>query len=179
MTVARNSCSGTCMGACVIIGDITEPERWVERVHTLMAQTIKGRCHCGNIANEFKHHHGDDIAVRACGCDFCGMHGGVRTSDAAGSLRINIEDIGLLNKYNFGTKTADFYICSRCGVVPTVVSEIENQTYAVVNVNTFQDVDISRFEKAETNFGGEGTNERLARRCRNWIPDVRVSIGIP
>lgn len=145
-----------------------------------MVQTINGQCHCGNIAIEFTHHHGEDIAVRACSCEFCQKHGGVWTSDPGGNLRINIKDSALLQKYRFGTGTADFYVCSHCGVVPAVVSEIEDRMYAVVNVNTFQGVDKSRFKKATTNFDGEVTDERLDRRCRNWTPDVIVSRdGIP
>ena len=139
-----------------------------------MALMINGRCHCGNIEIEFTHSH-QDIAVRACSCDFCLMHGGVYTSDPNGSLRINIQDNSLVNKYRFGTGTADFYICSRCGVVPAITSMIGSNLYAVVNVNAFQDIDTSGFAKAITDFEGEATVERLNRRTRNWIPDVMIN----
>lgn len=141
-----------------------------------MSETITGRCHCGNIHIEFTHQHGNQILVRACSCDFCRKHGGVWTSDPHGSLRVHVADGADLYKYRFGTGTADFFVCSRCGVVPAVVSSIDDRDHAVVNVNTFENVDAARLAKSVTDFDGEGIGERLQRRGRNWIPDVVVSI---
>lgn len=141
-----------------------------------MTETITGRCHCGNIQIEFTHHHGNEIPVRACSCDFCRKHGGVWTSDPNGGLRVHVVDGADLCRYRFGTRTADFFVCSRCGVVPVVVSTIDDRDHAVVNVNTLEDVDAARLAKSVTDFDGEDTGERLQRRGRNWIPDVVVSI---
>lgn len=82
-----------------------------------------------------------------------------------------------MSRYSFATRTAQFVICSRCGVVPFVTSEISGRLYAVVNVNTFEDVDRARFETAATDFDGETTNSRLARRTRSWIPAVTIREG--
>jgi hypothetical protein len=59
--------------------------------------------------------------------------------------------------------------------VPFVTSEIEGREYAVVNVNMFEGVDPSMLRKAGADFEGENVESRLARRKRNWIPDVRVT----
>ena len=136
---------------------------------------IKGQCHCENITYTF-HWPGDErsIPVRACSCSFCTMHGGVYTSHREGELHAKIQDDRLLNRYRFGTSTADFYICARCGVVPFVVSEINDHQYAVVNVNTFTNVDRAIFQKAVTDFDGETTENRLERRERTWIPSVAI-----
>lgn len=139
-----------------------------------MTETITGRCHCGNIEIEFTHQHGSEIPVRDCSCDFCTKHGGVWTSDPKGKLRVEISDGSALSKYHFGTGTANFYVCSRCGVVPVVISTIEKRDYAVVNVNTFQGIDVGRLNRSVTDFDGEATGERLQRRSRNWIPDVEL-----
>jgi len=80
-----------------------------------------------------------------------------------------------VSKYNFGTKTADFYICSVCGVVPLVLSEIDDRQYAVVNVNTFEDLGRLSLSSSPTNFDGEDTGSRLERRKRNWISDVLLN----
>jgi hypothetical protein len=77
-----------------------------------------------------------------------------------------------VNKYRFGTRTADFYICTQCGVVPWVVSEIETRQYAVVNVNTLANVDGATLARTIGSFDGEGVDDRLARRVKNWIPKV-------
>ena len=57
-------------------------------------------------------------------------------------------------------------------MVPLVTSTIEGQRYAVVNVNSFENVDRSALDTSVTDFEGETTESRLARRQRNWIPDV-------
>jgi len=59
--------------------------------------------------------------------------------------------------------------------VPThVTSEIEGRTYAVVNVNTFENFDAASLLHSPARFDGEDVATRLARRQRNWIADVRI-----
>jgi hypothetical protein len=74
--------------------------------------------------------------------------------------------------YRFGTKTADFHVCLTCGVPPIVTCMIEGRRYAVVNVNTFEDVDKFKIAEAAANFEGEIEENRLARRRRNWTPEA-------
>ncbi|MEO8674240.1 MAG: hypothetical protein ABI569_01600 [Casimicrobiaceae bacterium] len=137
---------------------------------------IKGRCHCGNIAFELEWG-GDPLAIpaRACGCSFCVKHGGVWTSNPKSRLTVTVADPALVSKYAFGTRTATFHVCSRCGVVPFVTSEIANRVYAVVNVNALENVDQARLHRAAANFDGEEVESRLARRSRNWIGKVRIA----
>jgi hypothetical protein len=92
---------------------------------------------------------------------------------SARALEIAVRDSAHVARYAFGTRTADFLTCQQCGVVPVVVSRIEDRLYAVVNVNTFEGVDPSLLRRVSTNFDGEGNESRLARRQRNWIADVR------
>src|SRR5664279_1047243 len=132
-----------------------------------------GQCHCGNIAFELEWR-GDPGAIpaRACGCSFCVKHGGVWTSNPDSRLAVAIRDASLVSKYAFGTRTAVFYVCSRCGSVPLVTSEIENHLHAVVNVNMLENVDPASLLRTPASFDGEDTESRLARRARNWIADV-------
>ncbi len=67
---------------------------------------------------------------------------------------------------------AEFHICARCGVVPVVTSTLDGRVYAVVSVNAFEGIDPARIRRAPADFEGEATEARLARRKRNWIPDV-------
>jgi len=139
---------------------------------------INGRCHCGNIAFQLEWE-GDPPAIpaRACGCSFCTKHGGVWTSNPGSRLRIAIGDASLVSKYAFGSKTATFHVCSRCGAVPMVTSEIGNRLYAVVNVNVLENIDESWIHRITANFEGEDVASRLARRERNWIADVRITVS--
>jgi hypothetical protein len=65
----------------------------------------------------------------------------------------------------------------RCGAVPFVTSEIANRLYAVVNVNTFENLDSLHLRRQSANFDGEELPSRLARRQQNWIADVHISEG--
>lgn len=132
---------------------------------------IHGTCHCGNI--RFVFHWpgaGDSIPVRACGCSFCIKHRGVWTSNPNGRVELSIDDPSQVNRYRFGTGTADFHICSNCGVAPIVTSDIEGSSYAVVNANCFDDVERSELVESASDFDDEATDARLSRRQRNWSP---------
>ena len=137
---------------------------------------LNGKCHCGNIAFELEWE-GDppEIPARACGCTFCVKHGGVWTSNPKSSLAVTFRDAALVSKYAFGSRTATFHVCSRCGAVPLVTSEIAGRLYAVVNVNTLENVDPAWLRRGSANFDGEDVESRLARRSRNWIADVSIA----
>ena len=137
---------------------------------------LHGKCHCGNIAFQLDWDADPhEIPARACDCSFCVKHGGVWTSNPRARLTVAVADPARVSKYDFGTRTATFHICSRCGAVPVVTSEIDDHLYAVVNVNVLEDVDPSWLRRASASFEGEEVESRLARRKRNWIADVRFA----
>ena len=137
---------------------------------------ISGRCHCGNIAFDLEWE-GDppEIPARACGCTFCQKHGGVWTSNPKSRLAVRVADASQVSKYEFGTRTATFHVCARCGAVPLVTSEIDDRLYAVINVNVLEGIDPSWLRRSPADFEGETLESRLARRKRNWIADVRIA----
>lgn len=135
---------------------------------------IRGKCHCGNIAFSLRWEPDPkEIPARACTCSFCTKHGGVWTSNPKGALEVVVKDPTLVSNYAFGTRTAEFHICTRCGIVPVVTCLIDERLYAVVSVNAFEDVDPALLRRAPASFDGEQQDSRLARRKRNWIQNVR------
>lgn len=139
---------------------------------------INGRCHCGNISFKLTWEpEPKEIPARACDCSFCTKHGGVWTSCNTGSLKVTVDNPSLVSKYSFGTKTAQFHICSRCGIVPVVTSQIEGRIYAVVSVNAFERVEASLLKRAPASFEGENEAARLSRRTKNWIANVEYIEG--
>jgi len=136
---------------------------------------INGKCHCGNIAFNLDWD-GDPPAIpaRACGCTFCVKHGGVWTSNPRSTLNVTLTDPTHVSTYAFGTRTAAFHVCARCGVVPFVTCDIDGHRYAVVNVNTFDNVDGAWLQRSPTSFDAEDLAGRLARRRRHWIAEVRI-----
>jgi hypothetical protein len=96
----------------------------------------------------------------------------VWTSNPDGALRVVVNEPSLVSRYTFGTGTAEFHVCARCGIVPVVTSRIDGRLYAVVNVNTFEGVEPTLLRRGSANFNGEAEATRLARRQRNWIAEV-------
>jgi hypothetical protein len=90
-----------------------------------------------------------------------------------GSLTVSVKDRARVSKYAFGTKTAEFHLCTGCGVVPVVTSRIDGRLYAVVSVNAFENVETALLRRAPATFEGENEQGRLNRRKRNWIADVQ------
>lgn len=135
---------------------------------------LHGTCHCGNITFALEWQP-DPVAIpaRACDCTFCTRHGAAWTSKPDGTLRVAIGDASLHHRYAFGTHTADFHVCTRCGVAPLVTCDIDGTTYAVVNVNTFEGVDAALLDRRPLSLAEEAVDTKLARRQTNWIGDVR------
>ena len=137
---------------------------------------IRGSCHCGNLSFSLGWEPDPaTIPARSCGCAFCVKHGGVWTSHPNARLKISVADPAGLSKYEFGTRTAQFHVCTRCGVVPVVTSRINGRDYAVVNVNAFDGVARSLIRPSPADFDGEQPGERLARRQRHWIANVEYA----
>jgi hypothetical protein len=140
---------------------------------------IGGACHCGNISFSLTWEPDPaEIPSRACTCSFCRKHGGVWTSHSRGKLKVQVLDPALVSNYSFGTRTAEFHVCARCGVTPVVTSRIDGRLYAVVNVNAFDDLDPLLIRRESATFEGEDQKTRLARRVRHWIADVEF-VGRP
>lgn len=139
---------------------------------------INGKCHCGNIAFALTWNGSQDaIVARSCGCTFCSKHGCAWIANSSAELKVSVSDLSRMSQYTFGTHTATFYICSTCGVPAFVCSEIEGQLYAVVNVNSVENLDRSRLVLSPADFESETLESRTERRKRNWIPTVRIGTG--
>lgn len=141
---------------------------------------VTGRCHCGNISFVLQWRPEPVlIPARACSCSFCLKHAGLWTTCPAGSLRVEVRDASWHATYAFGTRTAEFHLCTRCGIVPVVTSRIDARLHAVVSVRALEDVDPSLIQPAgSASFDDEAEAERLARRQKNWIADVHFT-GLP
>jgi hypothetical protein len=134
---------------------------------------IRGSCHCRNIRFSLDWPDtGPTIPVRACGCSFCRKHGGVWTSNPRGRFRLQVADASKAAPYRFGTESADFHVCAVCGVAPIVTCVLDGARFAVVNANTFDNVERTDLSVAAADFEGETMETRLARRRRNWTPEA-------
>jgi hypothetical protein len=131
-----------------------------------------GACHCRNLELTFDSDKTPlELGLRADTCSFCAKHNALYTSDPTGELRIVSRDARLVERYRFGTKTADFLLCKSCGVF--VAAYLPEASVAVVNVNVLEargaflvnEVQVVAFE-------GESPAQRVARRTARWTPVI-------
>lgn len=72
------------------------------------------KCHCGAIEMELDLPHGL-VDVRRCDCSLCRRRGAIAASVSLAGINI-LKGNDVLRIYQFNTKTARHYFCSRCGI---------------------------------------------------------------
>jgi hypothetical protein len=134
-------------------------------------RTFAGSCHCGALG--FSFHTTLPVAqwrVRACQCRFCRAHGAQTTSDPAGRLTFLVHRAESLRHYRFGLKTADFLVCSRCGVYLGAQIETGHGAFGIINALSLTPIPEELPEAAAADYGAEGSSERVERREQRWTP---------
>ena len=125
-----------------------------------------GTCHCGAITARFETDIAPDaLDVRADQCGFCRRHGAKTVSDPTGNLALRFRQ-GDVERYRFGTRTADFLVCRGCGAYIAAVID----GFGVLNV---VGADIAAFAAREArpvDYAAETAELRLARRRARWTP---------
>jgi hypothetical protein len=130
-----------------------------------------GGCHCGNISVRLRLSRSpEQMPLRSCACSFCRSHGTRTVSDREGSVEITATDRSLVERYQFGSRTADYLLCRRCGVYVGAVCETSTGLRAVVNVNCLDDRAAFTQSPSAPDYDGESTTTRLDRRSVNWMP---------
>ncbi len=130
-----------------------------------------GGCHCGNMHVHLRlSKPPQGTPLRACGCSFCRAHMTRTVADAAGHFTLSADDWSLTEPYRFGSRTADYVICRRCGVYVAAICETSAGTRAVVNINCLSDRTAFTQQPNATNYEGETEATRMLRRAVNWMP---------
>ena len=133
----------------------------------------RGGCHCGNLRLRLRLSQAPEaVRLRACRCSFCRAHATRTTSDPMGSVEVWAGDWSLVEPYRFGSGTAEFLVCRRCGVYIGAVCETAAGTRAVINTNSLDDRTRFTQPPAPVDHDGEALGDRLARRAHNWTPAV-------
>jgi hypothetical protein len=129
-----------------------------------------GACHCRNLEVRLESDQTPaELGARRDTCSFCTKHHAVYTSDPAGEVHLACGDVSLVERYRFGTRTAEFLLCKACGVL--VAATMSEPAVAVVNVNVldactaFLTHPISVLDVER-----ESVEQRLARRGARWTP---------
>ncbi len=130
-----------------------------------------GSCHCGAIG--FRYH--TDIeperwSIRACQCGFCRAHDALSASDPSGSLDFTANSPDLLNRYRFGLKTADFLLCSVCGVYIGALIKTEQGRFGIINTHALLEVPTKFAPTEPMSYDAEDVAGRVSRRELRWTP---------
>ena len=128
-------------------------------------------CHCG--ALEARYATAVPVAawpVRACQCAFCRAHGALSTSDPAGTLAFSARDVGRVQHYEFGTRTAEFLICRECGVYVGAQMETSRGRFGILNTRALRPIPAGLPEPVAMQYGDETTEFRDQRREARWTP---------
>jgi len=128
-----------------------------------------GQCHCG--ALEFQYQTGvlpTSWPVRGCQCSFCRIHAGLSTSDPAGSLAFQTLQSGALQRYRFGSQTADFLICRICGVYVGAICAGAPGRFGIINVRALRPFPQGLPASTSMHYDDESPTERLSRRAARW-----------
>jgi hypothetical protein len=113
----------------------------------------------------------DAIEVRADQCTFCKSRGAKSVSDPKGKLTVHT---AFAHPYQFGLRTADFWVCDNCGAYVAATTIVDGQVYGVLNVVGARIDDLARREAKPVDYDGETVESRQARRAARWTPAVIV-----
>src|SRR5258706_8132980 len=136
---------------------------------TPAARQFTGGCHCGAVRVTLAWKQAGDPPLRRCTCPFCVKQGAVYIGHRAAAL--TIEQGGSLTGSRFGTGTAEFHRCARCGTFIAATCTMDGRPHAVLNARTLDGLDIPAVVEPR-DYEGEATSARLDRRRQTWIPDV-------
>ena len=134
-------------------------------------EDIRGECHCGRVRVRITlSRPADEIGLRACQCGFCRRQGARTFADPNGRAVIEAQNAETLRRYRFGLKTADFLMCSECGVYVGVLLEAGGAQLVTLNAAGL-DIEAFRGRSAEpADYSAESFEERVRRRLTAWMP---------
>jgi hypothetical protein len=137
----------------------------------LAVHDFGGACYCGAV----KYRYATAVSpaswpVRACQCSFCRLHAALTTSDPFGSLKFEAAEPVLVQRYRFGARTAEFLICSCCGVYVGAEIRAGIAPFGLINVRTLRPIPADLSSAVPADYDGESAAARVARRESRWTP---------
>jgi hypothetical protein len=130
---------------------------------------VDGRCHCGALSFTYQAPKAPEVwSVRACQCRFCRAHDARTTSDPVARVTFRL-DPGSTSRYQFESRSAEFLLCSCCGVYIAAIMTTPHGIFATLNVNAMEQ-GISTPPATPVSYDSETVEDRQARRHRRWTP---------
>ncbi len=135
------------------------------------------RCHCGAVSARYRTALAPTAwSVRACQCSFCRAHGALTVSDPDGRLAFAAASDERLQRYRFGSRTAEFLLCRDCGVYVGARIEGAAGGFGVLNVRSLQPVPTQLPAPVSMDYAQESVAAKRARREARWTPLAPESV---
>ena len=109
---------------------------------------VHGACHCGTVQFHVRLTDGLNTA-RRCNCSYCRMGGAIAVSAELTDIEI-LAGKEALTLYQFNTREAKHYFCSKCGIY-THHQRRSNPTQYGINVACLEGVSPFDFEEVQVN----------------------------
>jgi len=137
----------------------------------------RAACHCGALTASYHTALPPSAwSVRACQCSFCRRHAALTISDPAGLIAYHCSDPPLLQRYRFGSRSADFLICRACGVYMGAEISSEGERFGILNALTLVPVPPDLPPPASMDYTEETPDTRRQRRRARWTPVATASL---
>ena len=140
-----------------------------------------GGCRCGAVRYQLHCQLDlDELALRACQCEFCLPRGWSYLSAPCGRLEVRVRDRRYLYAHVFGTGTADFMHCGLCNHLVFVRSEIEGRLYGLVLAQAL-DSEVAVADSQAMDYAGETlgvVNHLLDIVFESWLQGFREAHGL-
>lgn len=134
----------------------------------------RGACHCQAIRVQLRTAwKPEQFPLRECDCSFCRRHGARTVRDPEGEFTL----FGQPHWYRFGMGTADFLLCSDCGVYLASVIRVPEGDFATCNTNCLEIASQLEQQAKPVNYSDESQEERVKRRVASWTPFVHQPVG--
>jgi hypothetical protein len=128
-----------------------------------------GGCHCGALRVRFEPACAPQhLELRTCACSFCRKHAATTATDPQGLLELTIVDVQEAVRYRFGSRTADYLLCGRCGVYVAAVMTAQAGAVATLNINVLDARDAFTQTPRSVSYEGESPHQRRLRRAESW-----------
>jgi hypothetical protein len=135
------------------------------------------RCHCGALSACYRTALPPSAwQIRACQCSFCRSHAALSTSDPAGLIAYRCSDPKLLQRYRFGTGSAEFLICRVCGVYLGAQITSGCKRFGILNALALRPIPPDLPKGEPMDYGDETAEIRRQRRESRWTPLANESV---
>jgi hypothetical protein len=134
-------------------------------------------CHCGALSARYRTAlPTSNWHIRSCQCSFCRTHAVLSTSDPAGLLAYSCSQPELLQRYRFGTRSAEFLICRACGVYLGAQIVSDHKRFGILNVRALTPIPPNLPNAQPMDYGDETGETRRSRRESRWTPLASESV---